>query len=133
MEASRRIQDRSREIRIRATGNRQHARVGRTATGPEGRAGTASSAACREVERQAVLADPYLQPAVWGEPRSVARIRQERKRRTAVVRIFPNRAACLRLVTVLCMEQSEEWLSGRRYLDMGDLVAPEHHEGVPGE
>ena len=46
------------------------------------------------------------------------RLNQELKRRTRVVRIFPNRAACLRLVTALALEQSEEWLSGRRYLDM---------------
>jgi hypothetical protein len=38
-----------------------------------------------------------------------------------VVRIFPNREACLRLVTALCVEQSEEWETGRRYLDMGEL------------
>ncbi len=39
-----------------------------------------------------------------------------------MVRIFPNReASCLRLVTALCVEQSEEWVTGRRYLDMGDL------------
>jgi putative transposase len=46
------------------------------------------------------------------------RLNQELKRRTRVVRIFPNRAALLRLVTALVMEQSEEWVSGRRYLDM---------------
>jgi putative transposase len=46
------------------------------------------------------------------------RFNQELKRRTRVVRIFPNRAALLRLVTALAMEQSEEWVSGRRYLDM---------------
>jgi transposase-like protein len=46
------------------------------------------------------------------------RLNQELKRRTRVVRIFPNRAALLRLVTALAMEQSEEWVSGRRYLDM---------------
>ena len=51
------------------------------------------------------------------------RLNQERKRRTRVVRIFPNREACLRLVTALCMEQSEEWLIGRRYLAMHDLRA----------
>jgi putative transposase len=45
------------------------------------------------------------------------RLNQELKRRTRVVRIVPNRAA-LRLVTALAMEQSEEWVSGRRYLDM---------------
>ena len=49
------------------------------------------------------------------------RLNQELKRRTRVVRIFPNRAACLRLVTALAMEQSEEWVSGRRYLDMEPL------------
>jgi putative transposase len=38
-----------------------------------------------------------------------------------VVRIFPNREACLRLVSALAVEQSEEWLSGRRYLDMEEL------------
>jgi putative transposase len=48
----------------------------------------------------------------------VERLNQERKRRTRVVRIFPNRAAVKRLVTALAMEQSEEWISGRRYLDM---------------
>jgi transposase-like protein len=46
------------------------------------------------------------------------RLHQELKRRTRVVRIFPNRAALLRLVTALAMEQSDEWVSGRRYLDM---------------
>jgi putative transposase len=46
------------------------------------------------------------------------RLNQEIKRRTRVVRIFPNRQSCLRLVTALAVEQSEEWLTGRRYLDM---------------
>ena len=49
------------------------------------------------------------------------RLNQEIKRRTRVVRIFPNREACLRLVTALAVEQSEEWLTGRRYLDMREL------------
>ncbi len=38
-----------------------------------------------------------------------------------MVRIFPNREACLRLVTALAVEQSEEWVTGRRYLDMEEL------------
>jgi putative transposase len=54
------------------------------------------------------------------------RLNQEIKRRTRVVRIFPNREACLRLVTALAVEQSEEWLTGRRYLEMGEL---EEHRG----
>ncbi len=49
------------------------------------------------------------------------RLNQEIKRRTRVVRIFPNRGSCLRLVTALAVEQSEEWLTGRRYLDMQEL------------
>ena len=49
------------------------------------------------------------------------RLNQEIKRRTRVVRIFPNREACLRLVSALAVEQSEEWVTGRRYLDMGEL------------
>ena len=52
---------------------------------------------------------------------SLERFNQELKRRTRVVRIFPNREACLRLVSALAVEQSEEWLTGRRYLDMEEL------------
>lgn len=46
---------------------------------------------------------------------------QEARRRSRVVRIFPNRASCLRLSSALAMEQSEEWLTGHRYLDMRGL------------
>jgi putative transposase len=56
------------------------------------------------------------------------RLNQEIKRRTRVVRIFPNPEACLRLVTALAVEQSEEWVTGRRYLDMGDLEEQRHEE-----
>lgn len=52
---------------------------------------------------------------------SLERFNQELKRRTRVVRIFPNREACLRLVSALAVEQSEEWLTGRRYLDKEEL------------
>lgn len=38
-----------------------------------------------------------------------------------MVRIFPTRWACPRLVTALAMEQSEEWVTGRRYVDMREL------------
>jgi transposase-like protein len=38
------------------------------------------------------------------------------------VRIFPNREASLRLVTALAIEQSEEWVTGRRYLNMEELL-----------
>jgi transposase-like protein len=45
------------------------------------------------------------------------RLNQELKRRTRVVRIFPDGPSCLRLVTALAMETSEEW-EARIYLDM---------------
>jgi transposase-like protein len=41
----------------------------------------------------------------------------ELKRRTRVVRIFPNRTAALRLISALLMETDEEWTTGRRYLN----------------
>ena len=46
------------------------------------------------------------------------RFNQEIKRRTNVIRIFPNRDSAVRLIGALCMEQSEEWITGRQYLDM---------------
>ena len=49
------------------------------------------------------------------------RLHEELRRRTRVVRIFPNRASCLRLCTALSMEQSEEWITGHRHLDMNVL------------
>ena len=52
---------------------------------------------------------------------ALERFNQEIKRRTRVVRIFPNEASCLRLVSALCVETSEEWMTNRRFLDMDVL------------
>ena len=49
------------------------------------------------------------------------RFNQEIKRRTRIIRIFPNQASALRLIGALCMEQSEEWLTGKQDLDMSLL------------
>jgi putative transposase len=43
---------------------------------------------------------------------------KEIKRRTRVAGIFPNGASCLRLVSVILMETSEEWETGRVYLSV---------------
>jgi putative transposase len=49
------------------------------------------------------------------------RLNQEIKRRTLVVRIFPNEESCLRLVRALAVEIHESWMEGPRYLNM-DLL-----------
>jgi len=49
------------------------------------------------------------------------RLNEEIKRRTRVVRIFPNEASCLRLVRALCAEVHETWLEDHRYLNMDFL------------
>jgi putative transposase len=47
----------------------------------------------------------------------IERLNREIKRRTRVVSIFPNDASCLRLVTAILMEVSEDWLTERtRYM-----------------
>lgn len=49
------------------------------------------------------------------------RFNEEIKRRTYVLRIFPNAESCLRLVRSLAVETHENWLEANRYLNMGDL------------
>ena len=49
------------------------------------------------------------------------RFNQEIKRRTLVVRIFPDEASCLRLIRAVASEQHEEWMEGSRYLN-ADLL-----------
>lgn len=50
------------------------------------------------------------------------RLNQELKRRTHVVRIFPNAESCLRLVRALAVETHENWLEAIRYLNMAHLA-----------
>jgi putative transposase len=85
------------------------------------RVGHPAVATVLEEELDACLACYHLPAAHRLRVRTtngLERLNQELKRRTRVVRIFPNRAALLRLVSALAMEQSEEWVTGRRYLDM---------------
>ena len=46
------------------------------------------------------------------------RFNEEIKRRTHVVRIFPNAESCLRLVRALAVETHESWPEASRYLNM---------------
>jgi len=49
------------------------------------------------------------------------RFHEEIRRRTRVIRIFPNQNSCLRLVSALAAEQHDTWVSGKRYLTMEPL------------
>jgi putative transposase len=49
------------------------------------------------------------------------RLMEELKRRTLVVRIFPNAPACLRLVRALAVEIHENWIEAMQYLNMDPL------------
>lgn len=49
------------------------------------------------------------------------RLNEEIRRRTRVVRIFPNEQSCLRLIRALAVETHENWIEAHRYLDMNLL------------
>jgi putative transposase len=49
------------------------------------------------------------------------RLMEEIKRRTLVVRIFPNAESCLRLIRALAIEMHENWIEATRYLNMEPL------------
>jgi putative transposase len=50
------------------------------------------------------------------------RLMEEIKRRTLIVRIFPNTASCLRMVRALAVEMHENWIEATRYLNMEPFV-----------
>ena len=54
------------------------------------------------------------------------RLNEEIKRRTQVVRVFPNETSCLRLIRALAIETHEEWIEATRYLNMA--VLKEHRK-----
>lgn len=54
-------------------------------------------------------------------PNVLERLNEEIRRRTYVMRIFPNTESCLRLVRALAVETNENWMEANRYLNMDDL------------
>lgn len=51
---------------------------------------------------------------------ALERVNKEIRRRTRVVGVFPNEESCLRLVTAVLMEISDEWEAGKAYLTFRD-------------
>jgi transposase-like protein len=56
---------------------------------------------------------------------AIERVNQELKRRTRVASLFPNEASLLRLISALLCEISEEWLTGKIYLNMKPADLPQ--------
>ncbi len=63
-----------------------------------------------------VFAFPAAHRRLLRTTNGVERLNKEIRRRTRVVSIFPNEASCLRLVSAILMEISEEWETGKTYL-----------------
>lgn len=66
-------------------------------------------------EALAVLALPIEHQKKMKSTNMLERLNQELKRRSRVVRIFPNEQSCLRLLTALCQATSESW-GERKYI-----------------
>ena len=76
-------------------------------------------AALLEDAEDDILAFYSFPAAHWSKLRStnpLERFNKEIGRRTDVVGIFPDDRSLIRLVGMLCIEQNDEWLVGRRYL-----------------
>jgi transposase-like protein len=63
-----------------------------------------------------VFAFPIAHRRLLRTTNGVERLHREVRRRARVVSIFPNPASCLRLVSAVLSEISDEWLTGRTYL-----------------
>jgi putative transposase len=70
------------------------------------------------VEGFTVFAFPRVHQRKLRTSNQLERLSQEIKRRTRIVRVFPNEQSCLRLISAILMEIGEEWEYGRLYLDL---------------
>jgi transposase-like protein len=71
-------------------------------------------------EGLAILALPRHHRRRLRTSNAIEVVNREIKRRTRVATLFPNEASCLRLVTAVVMEISQDWQTGRRYLNMSE-------------
>ena len=63
-----------------------------------------------------VFAFPQKHRRLIRTTNGLERLNREIRRRTRVASLFPNEASCLRLVTAVLMEISEDWQTGKRYI-----------------
>ena len=99
-------------------------------------------AALLEQAEEDILPFYSFPQAHWSKLRStnpLERFNREVGRRTDVVGIFPDDRSLIRLAGMLCIEQNDEWLVGRRYLSAAAMeplleqrlhrdTTPEHEE-----
>ncbi|MFN3684673.1 MAG: IS256 family transposase [Fimbriimonadaceae bacterium] len=84
------------------------------------------AADCAREAEEDVLAFMSFPEIHWRQIRStnpLERLNKEIRRRTDVVGIFPNDASLLRLVTMLLVEQHDEWTVTRRYFSVESMQA----------
>lgn len=96
-----------------------------------------AAAAIAEEAEADVLAYMAFPDKHWRQIHStnpLERQNREIRRRTDVVGIFPNRASALRLVTMLLVEQNDDWAVNRRYFSLESmqllLAAPTSAPGL---
>lgn len=63
-----------------------------------------------------VFAFPEAHRRLIRTTNGLERLNREIRRRSRVASLFPNDASCLRLVTAVVMEISEDWQTGKRYI-----------------
>jgi transposase-like protein len=72
----------------------------------------------RDVTPPTVFALPVAHRKRLRTTNLLERLNKEIKRRTRVATLFPNEASLLRLVSAVLIEISEDWETGKLYLNM---------------
>jgi transposase-like protein len=72
----------------------------------------------------AVFALPAAHQKRMRTSNAIERVNQELKRRTRVARVFPNESSLLRLISALLSETSDDWETGKIYLNMNNQNPP---------
>ena len=110
--------------------HRSRSGSGSRAAEPAHLARSSARGAPRGLEHKAQYLDHLRDHKHLRSTNLLERLNEEIKRRTRVVRIFPNPDRCLRLVRALCAEIHEGWLEDHRYLNM-DYLKEQKKELMP--